>query len=130
MLDEYRRAHAGRELDRRPADLLVLVEAGLVHEVHREHTVRGVAQAAPRADRLEPPPCLGSDAAARDQISGEQRELGVCGTHILDKAKRPVEADRSGRSPMVAKPTPAIRGTAILEPRAQLPSELRRLLMS
>ena len=71
-----------------------------------------------------------ANTAARNQVRGEQRELGVRGPRILDAAKRPIEVGQYGRSPIVAKPTPAIRGSAMLEPRTQPPSELRRLLMS
>ena len=91
MVDHHRGADRGRELQHGPADLLVELEVGLIHEVDGEVAVDGVAEAATGADPFQPAAHLGQDPASGDELGGEERKLAMRGAHFLDLAQGAVE---------------------------------------
>ena len=103
MVRQHARPDRVAQLERRPAHRLVQLEMRLVHEVHGEHAVRGVAQSAARADLLEAAPALRQDAAADDQVQLVQRQLAVAGAGRLDAGELGVEIGQVGQRPVGAE---------------------------
>ena len=117
MVDQHGGADRGGQLQVGPADRLVPIEIGLVHEVDGERAVRRVAQrcraqfaSARRAPRQTRSPAIRSAA--------KKASSACAGTGILDPASARSRPERSGRSPIVAKPTPAISGSPIARLRS------------
>ena len=88
-----------------------------------------IAEAPPAADRLQSPPRLRQDAAARDQIGREQLQLGMGGAGVLDPAESPVEPGKV-RPPADGGETDPGDHRLAHARALQLPSESMRLLMS
>ena len=121
MLHHHGSTDGIAKLEHGPADRLVQVEMGLVHEVHDERAVRGVGERVAGADLLEPAAPLGEDAAARDQLVVAQRQLGMAGAARGDAGQHLVEIAKIGAALSVSNPKPAmIAGRSVV--MAFLPS--------
>ena len=96
MVDHHGGPHGRRQLEHGAGHALVVGEVRLVHQVDREHAVDGVAEAAPGAGGLEPARHVGQDAAAGDELGGEQRQLAVGDAGVLDPGERLVDVGEVG----------------------------------